>query len=98
MHKVRKRAYGSNSKEIRLQNTKQIEPQQKYRLGTISNIKLLGVTGRVPTVREKSGKKVKKIKVREKSGNFEISQGNLKKWQKSGKSQGISESEEEILK
>ena len=29
----------------------------------------------------------------EKSGNFEISQGNLKKWQKSGKSQGISESE-----
>ena len=26
----------------RLQNTKQLEPQQKYRLGTISNIKLLG--------------------------------------------------------
>ena len=42
--------------------------------------------------------KCKKFKVREKSGNFEISQGNLKKCQKSGKSQGISESEEEILK
>ena len=42
--------------------------------------------------------KCKKFKVKEKSGNFEISQGNLKKWQKSGKSQGISESEEEILK
>ena len=42
--------------------------------------------------------KCKQFKVREKSGNFEISQGNLKKWQKSGKSQGISESEEEILK
>ena len=41
--------------------------------------------------------KCKKFKVREKSGNFEISQGNLKKWKKSGKSQGISESEEEIL-
>ena len=37
--------------------------------------------------------KCKKFKVMEKSGNFEISQGNLKKWQKSGKSQGISESE-----
>ena len=43
--------------------------------------------------------KCKKFKVGEKSGNFEISQGNLKKkWQKSGKSQGISETEEEILK
>ena len=42
--------------------------------------------------------KCKKFKVREKSGNFEISQGNLKKYQKSGKSQGISGSEEEILK
>ena len=42
--------------------------------------------------------KYKKFKVREKSGNFETSQGNLKKWLKSGKSQGISESEEEILK
>ena len=41
---------------------------------------------RVPTVREKSGKneKKKKIKVREKSGNFYFSQGNLKFWQKSG--------------
>ena len=28
--------------------------------------------------------KCKKFKVREKSGNFEISQGNFKKWQKSG--------------
>ena len=28
--------------KIRLQNTKQLEPQQKYRIGTISNIKLLG--------------------------------------------------------
>ena len=28
--------------------------------------------------------KMKKIKVREKSGNFEFSQGNLKFWQKSG--------------
>ena len=37
--------------------------------------------------------KCKKFKVMEKSGKFEISQGNLKKWQKSGKSQGISESE-----
>ena len=32
---------GSSSTKIRLQNTKQIEPQQKYRRGTISNIKLL---------------------------------------------------------
>ena len=31
----------------------------------------------------------KKFKVREKSGNFELSQGNLKFWKKSGKSQGI---------
>ena len=29
----------------------------------------------------------------EKSGNFELSQGNLKFWQKSGKSHGILESE-----
>ena len=40
-------------------------------------------------VREKSVKKEKKFKVREKSGNFELSQGNLKFWSKSGKSQGI---------
>ena len=39
-------------------------------------------------VREKS----KKFKVREKSGNFVFGQGNLKFWQKSGKSQGILES------
>ena len=39
-------------------------------------------------VREKS----KKFKVREKSGNFIFGQGNLKFWQKSGKSQGILES------
>ena len=39
------------------------------------------------------GKIEKKVKVREKSGNFELSQGNLKFWQKSGKSQGILESE-----
>ena len=32
----------------------------------------------------------KKFKVREKSGNFDLSQGNLKFWKKSGKSQGIS--------
>ena len=38
---------------------------------------------------------MKKIKVREKSGNFEFSQGNFKFWQKSGKSQGILESEVE---
>ena len=50
---------------------------------------------RVPTVREKSEKNGKKIKVREKSGNYEFSQGNLKVWQKSGKSQGILESEVE---
>ena len=36
-------------------------------------------------VREKS----KKFKVMEKSGNFVFGQGNLKFWQKSGKSQGI---------
>ena len=29
----------------RHQNTKQLEPQQKYRLGTTSNIKLLGGGG-----------------------------------------------------
>ena len=28
--------------KIRLQNTKQLEAQQKYRIGTINNIKLLG--------------------------------------------------------
>ena len=32
---------------------------------------------RVPTVREKSRKNEKYFKVREKSGNFEFSQGNL---------------------
>ena len=37
--------------------------------------------------------KWKKFKVREKSGNLEYSQGNLKVWVKSGKSQGILESE-----
>ena len=37
---------------------------------------------RVPMVREKSVK-MKKIKVREKSRNFELSQGNLKFWKKS---------------
>ena len=46
---------------------------------------------RVPTVREKSGKNKKKFKVREKSRNFVFGQGNLKFWQKSGKSQGILE-------
>ena len=30
------------AQKIRLQNTKQLEAQQKYRLGTISNIKLPG--------------------------------------------------------
>ena len=40
--------------------------------------------------------KLKKFKVREKSGNFELSQGNLIFWQKSGKSQGILESEVEM--
>ena len=35
------------------------------------------------------------FKVREKSGNFEFSQGNLNFWQKAGKSQGILESEVE---
>ena len=39
---------------------------------------------RVPKVREKSVKNKKKFKVREKSGNFELSQGNLKFWEKSG--------------
>ena len=37
----------------------------------------------------KVSEKCKKFKVREKSGNFELSQGNLKFWKKSGKSQGI---------
>ena len=37
----------------------------------------------------KVSEKRKKFKVREKSGNFELSQGNLKFWEKSGKSQGI---------
>ena len=41
---------------------------------------------------------MKKIKVREKSGNFEFSQGNLKFWQKSGKSQGILDSEARVEK
>ena len=39
----------------------------------------------------KVSEKWKKFKVREKSGNFELSQGNLKFWEKSGKSQGILE-------
>ena len=38
--KIRKRTQGSNNTKMRLQNMKQIEPQQKYRLGTISNIRL----------------------------------------------------------
>ena len=42
------------------------------------------VVSRVTTVREKSVKKWKKFKVREKSGNFDLSQGNLKFWKKSG--------------
>ena len=37
----------------------------------------------------KVSEKLKNFKVREKSGNFELSQGNLKFWKKSGKSQGI---------
>ena len=45
---------------------------------------------RVPTVREKSGKS-EKFKVRERSGNFKLSQGNLKYLQMLGKSQGIPE-------
>ena len=56
------------------------------------------VSSGFPRSGKSQGKMKKKFKVREKSGNFEISQGNFKKWQKSGKSQGISESEEEILK
>ena len=43
----------------------------------------------------KSQGKVKKFKVREKSGNFKLSQGNLKYLQMSGKSQGIPELEAE---
>ena len=40
---------------------------------------------RVPTGREKSVKNIKKqFKVREKSGNFDLSQKNLKFWKKSG--------------
>ena len=35
---------------------------------------------RVPTVRKKSGK----IEKNSRSGNFELSQGNLKFWEKSG--------------
>ena len=46
----------------------------------------------------KVSEKWKKFKVREKSGNFELIQGNLKFWQKSGKSQGILESEVELEK
>ena len=49
---------------------------------------------RVPTVREKSGENEKKFKVREKSGNFKFSQGNLEFRQKSGKSQEILEFKE----
>ena len=37
----------------------------------------------------KVSEKLKKFKVREKSGNFELGQGNLKFLKKSGKSQGI---------
>ena len=40
----------------------------------------------VSTFREKSGENEKKFKVREKLGNFKFGQGNLKFWQKSGKS------------
>ena len=40
--KIWKRTQGSNSTTIRLQNTKQLEQQQKYRLGTISNTKFIG--------------------------------------------------------
>ena len=43
------------------------------------------IMDRVPTVREKSVKNEKSSR----SGNFELSQGNLKFWKKSGKSQGI---------
>ena len=32
---------GANSTEIQHQNIKQLGPQQKYRLGIVSNIKLL---------------------------------------------------------
>ena len=38
----------------------------------------------------KVSEKWKKFKVREKSGNFDLTQGNLKFWKKSGKSQRIS--------
>ena len=51
------------------------------------------MSNRVPTVREKSGK-MEKIQGQGKvRGNFELSQGYLKFWLKSGKSQGILESE-----
>ena len=50
------------------------------------------MSNRVPTVREKSGK-METFKVREKSRDFQLSQGYLKFWLKSGKSQGILESE-----
>ena len=57
------------------------------------NIKTAAETKQGSHGQGKVREKCKKFKVREKSGNFEISQGNLKKWQKSGKSQGISESD-----
>ena len=42
------------------------------------------------TNKGKVSEKKKKFKVREKSGNFDLTRGNLKFWKKSGKSQGIS--------
>ena len=44
--KVEKRYIMLKQHKIRLQNTKQLEPHQKYRLGTISNIKLRGSLNR----------------------------------------------------
>ena len=69
--------------------------QRFYQLQTISKFiyKKQGSHGQ-GKVREKW----KKFKVREKSGNFEFSQGNLKFLQKSGKSQGILDSEMRVEK
>ena len=64
--------------------------------GTCSGFILLH---RVPTVREKSGKNVKNSRSWKSQGILKlVREIYKKKWQKSGKSQGISESEEEILK
>ena len=43
LNKIRKRTSGANSAKNQHQEIKQLEPHQKYRIGMISNIKLLAV-------------------------------------------------------